>query len=561
MSESEAPVREGDVIAGKYRVERVLGKGGMGVVVAAMHVELEQRVALKFLLPEAAAHPDVAARFAREARAAARIHSEHVARVIDVGTLPTGAPYMVMEYMDGEDLEHVLARVGPLPFDAATSYVLQACEALAEAHVLGIIHRDLKPANLFLARRRNGDPIVKVLDFGISKSTQSTTGAQLTKTSSIMGSPLYMSPEQMTSAKSVDVRSDVWALGALLYELLAGRPPFLAETMPELIAAILQAPPDPIRAHRADVPPALEAVIHRCLEKSRALRFANVAELARALVPFGPARSEVSVERISHVLGDGSAAAASLGTAATAHAAMAPTAIPRTVDDPAVVGTTAYVPPGPLPPPVAAPPAPLRPIDPWPEREVTERMPPGEAVALRLKPLVGGSTTAQPVSSTPSSAESAAAGVPRKGGLARGLVAAGLVFVIGSGVAAYRVFGSGPVPVPAIPPPPDTPSTEAWTVVPPPPVPPSYASATKEARDAASTPPPVVHHPPALPLPQFDRDAAAVALGRVSLEGCNAPGGPTGPGHVSISFMPSGAVESVSADQPPNCSRLQLERT
>ena len=166
MSErrAEAPVREGEVIAGKYRVERVLGVGGMGVVVAATHLELEQRVALKFLLPDAAANADVAARFGREARAAARIHSEHVARVIDVGTLPTGAPYMVMEYMEGEDLERVLARSGPLPIDVATGYVLQACEAIAEAHALGIVHRDLKPANLFLAKRRSGGPIVKVLD-------------------------------------------------------------------------------------------------------------------------------------------------------------------------------------------------------------------------------------------------------------------------------------------------------------------------------------------------------------------------------------------------------------
>jgi len=300
--DSASPVREGDVIDGKYRVERILGMGGMGVVVAATHVELEQRVALKFLLPQAASHPDVAARFAREARAAAKIKCEHVARVIDVAKLPDGAPYMVMEFMDGEDLEHVLTRCGPMPVDVACTYILQATEAIAEAHALGIVHRDLKPANLFLANRPNGDPIVKVLDFGISKSTLSSSQAQLTRTSSIMGSPLYMSPEQMTSAKSVDTRSDIWALGVVLYELLTRSTPFPADTMPELVAAILQRTQDPVRHTRPDVAPELEAVINRCLEKNPAGRFPNVAEFAAAIAPFGRPGSELSVQRITHVL-------------------------------------------------------------------------------------------------------------------------------------------------------------------------------------------------------------------------------------------------------------------
>jgi eukaryotic-like serine/threonine-protein kinase len=293
----------GEVLAGKYRVERVLGVGGMGVVVAAMHIDLEQRVALKFLLAEATSHPEVAARFAREAKAAAKIQSEHVAKVLDVSTLPNGSPYMVMEYMDGEDLEHVLARMGPMPVTVATSYVLQACEAIAEAHSVGIVHRDLKPSNLFLARRSSGDPIVKVLDLGISKQTMTASQANLTRTSSILGSPLYMSPEQMASAKTVDTRSDIWALGVVFYELLAKRAPFPAETMPELVAAVLQRQPDFIGQLRPDVPPGLAAAIHRCLEKTPAGRFQNVAELAAAIAPFGPARSDVSVERISHVLG------------------------------------------------------------------------------------------------------------------------------------------------------------------------------------------------------------------------------------------------------------------
>ena len=297
-----ALINEGDIVAGKYRVERILGTGGMGFVVAAIHVALDQRVALKFLLPTAASRPDTAARFAREARAAAKLRSEHVAKVLDVGALPDGAPFIVMEYLEGEDLDHVFRRSGPQPIEATVGYILEACEAVAESHALGIVHRDLKPANLFLATSPHGASTVKVLDFGISKSTMGET-ASLTKTSAIMGSPLYMSPEQLTSAKSVDARSDIWALGVVLYQLLSGRMPFEADTMPELVALILQRPVDPLRAFRSDIPPGLESVIAHCLEKELPRRFTDIGELAEALVPFGPPRGAVSLERISHVLG------------------------------------------------------------------------------------------------------------------------------------------------------------------------------------------------------------------------------------------------------------------
>lgn len=300
----ESPVREGEVIADKYRVERVLGVGGMGVVVAAMHLELEERVALKFLLPAAAQNPAIAARFAQEARAAAKIKSEHVARVIDVGKLAGGAPFMVLEYLDGEDLERVLLAHGPLPVAPAVGYVLQASEAIAEAHARGIVHRDLKPANLFLARRPNGPPIVKVLDFGISKAAASTSAAQLTKTSSVLGSPFYMSPEQMSAAKSVDPRADIWALGVVLYELLSGKRPFEGGSMPELVASILQSAPAPVRSLRPDLPPALAAAIMRCLEKDPSQRFGDVYQLALALAPFAPETSATSLARIAHVLVD-----------------------------------------------------------------------------------------------------------------------------------------------------------------------------------------------------------------------------------------------------------------
>src|SRR5580700_8244830 len=186
------PVQEGEILDGKYRVDRVLGVGGMGIVVAATHVHLNTRVAIKFLLPAAMGNAQVIERFAREARAAVQIQSEHVARVTDVGSLPTGSPYMVMEYLEGGDLADTLAQSGPMPVAQAVGFVLQACEAIAEAHSLGIVHRDLKPANLFLARRTGRDAVVKVLDFGISKTLDTQSGMSLTGTSSIMGSPLYM---------------------------------------------------------------------------------------------------------------------------------------------------------------------------------------------------------------------------------------------------------------------------------------------------------------------------------------------------------------------------------
>ena len=299
---SDAPVKEGDVLAGKYRIERVLGVGGMGVVVAATHLQLDQKVALKFLLPDAMANPDVVARFAREARAAAKIQSEHVARVIDVGTLETGSPYMVMEYLQGRDLADVLQERKVLSAEEAVGFVLQACEAIAEAHAANIVHRDLKPANLFLAERADKRSIVKVLDFGISKSTGKAEEAALTKTSSIMGSPLYMSPEQMVSSKSVDARCDLWALGIILYELVTGSPPFVAETVTEIIAQILQLAPKPPHEVNA-VNPELSKIILRCLEKDPAKRYQNVGELADALSPFAPKAQRNTAERISRVLG------------------------------------------------------------------------------------------------------------------------------------------------------------------------------------------------------------------------------------------------------------------
>ena len=301
-SPETAPVREGDVLDGKYRVERVLGIGGMGVVVAATHVQLQTRVALKFLLSSVLDNAQVVHRFAREARAAVQIQSEHVARVIDVGTLPTGSPYMVMEYLEGGDLSEALAKGGAMPVARAVGYLLQACEAIAEAHALGIVHRDLKPANLFLARRAGRDAIVKVLDFGISKTNETATSG-LTQTSHVMGSPQYMSPEQMMSSKNVDARADVWALGVILFEMVTGEPPFVAETMAEIVYMVTQRDAPSLLAKRPELPSGLGAAVARALARDPAQRYADVAKLAAAIAPFGPPRSEISIERIARVLG------------------------------------------------------------------------------------------------------------------------------------------------------------------------------------------------------------------------------------------------------------------
>ena len=301
-----APIREGEILAGKYRVERVLAQGGMGIVVAAIHQQLDQRVALKFMLPKDAPKEADFGRFMREAKAAVRLRSEHVAKVLDVGTAETGSPYIVMEYLDGRDLDVILQEHGPLPVELAVTYVLQACEAVAEAHALGIVHRDLKPANLFLTRQADETEIVKVLDFGISKQILPDgplhSNPSLTKTTDVFGSPTYMSPEQLKASKDVDARSDVWSLGVILFELLAGKPPFGGNTVAEIFGAILHQPAPRLRDQRKDAPPELESVILRCLDKDPSTRVQNVADLAEALLPFGSDAARDSAARVSRVL-------------------------------------------------------------------------------------------------------------------------------------------------------------------------------------------------------------------------------------------------------------------
>jgi len=295
----DAGVQPGDVLVGKYRVERMLGRGGMGVVVAAHHLQLDEKVALKFLLPETIQDARAVARFLREARATVKIKGEHVARVLDVGQLESGSPYIVMEYLEGVDLAGWLKQRGPLPIALAVDFVLQACEAVADAHAVGIVHRDLKPANLFCVERSDGQLSIKVLDFGISKvTTPGAPGHDMTGTTALVGTPFYMSPEQMQASKSVDARTDIWALGVILFELVTGRPPFDGQTLTELAIRVANEPAPPARALRSDVPLGLEEIIATCLTKARDGRYPSIAELAIALKDFGSKNARLSVERV-----------------------------------------------------------------------------------------------------------------------------------------------------------------------------------------------------------------------------------------------------------------------
>jgi serine/threonine-protein kinase len=270
----------GGVIGGRFRIDDILGVGGMGIVVAATHLDLRNRVAIKLMRDELLDSPAIIERFMREARAVVQLHTDHVCKVLDVARLTTGAPYIVMELLQGIDLARTIVS-RPLAMTIAVEYVMQACIALAEAHAAGIVHRDLKPANLFVTRRPDGRPLIKVLDFGIAKPGPGSD-AGLTHTRVMLGSPGYMSPEQLESPRDVDARSDIWALGVTLYQLLSARLPFSAPSQTEVAIKIAGEPPAPI-----DLDPALGAIIGRCLEKLPDRRYPDVRALVADLIPFG----------------------------------------------------------------------------------------------------------------------------------------------------------------------------------------------------------------------------------------------------------------------------------
>lgn len=291
----------GTIVGEKYRVERYVGDGGMGQVVAARHLVLNELFAIKFMHQKDLSNPQAATRFIREAQAVVKLkNNEHVARVHDVGKHDTGDLYIVMELLVGQDLGDVLKNRGTLPIHEACSYVLQACNALIEAHDLGIIHRDLKPANLFLTHRKDGSPCIKVLDFGISKilsNADQASDIDMTGTREMMGSPLYMSPEQAKSSRDVDARTDIWALGAILYKLLTGKAPFMGQSMAEISFALLESTSvRPASEIRRDIPAQLDACILRCLEKNIHRRYRRIEDLMVALTPFASPQSKRLVD-------------------------------------------------------------------------------------------------------------------------------------------------------------------------------------------------------------------------------------------------------------------------
>jgi serine/threonine-protein kinase len=288
----------GDVLRGKYRLEHVLGRGGMGTVHLATHVVIGQRVAIKIVNfrdggagsrgphVKTSEKGHVVARFLREARAASLLASEHVVRILDVDATEDGDPFMVMELLQGTDLGALLTRGGRLPLSEAVGYVLQACEALAEAHAAGIVHRDLKPSNLFRTETARGEARIKLLDFGISKLAEPGDDLSLTETNAVVGSPLFMSPEQLLSSRDVDHRTDIWSLGVTLYQLLSGALPFEASTATGLGAQIAATDPRPLADTLPEVPRELEQAVMRCLARAKQSRFDDVVALARAIAPF-----------------------------------------------------------------------------------------------------------------------------------------------------------------------------------------------------------------------------------------------------------------------------------
>jgi serine/threonine protein kinase len=296
----------GTVVADKYVIDRLIGVGGMGAVLSATRRWDGARVAVKVMLAEEAQHGDSTRRFFREARAAGVIDSPHVAKLLDFGRLNTGVPFMVLELLSGCALDRTIRERAPMPIPEAVDLLLQACEGIAEAHARGIVHRDIKPSNLFVTTGTDGAPLLKVLDFGISKATMKLDAGNdapsLTETNATLGSPQYMSPEQLRSSKDVDSRTDVWSLGLILFKLLTGRPAFDADNVGAHFAMILADPPAALRSQRPEAPAELEEVILMCLRKKVDERWQDLGQLARALAPFGPPGASQKADRVAAIL-------------------------------------------------------------------------------------------------------------------------------------------------------------------------------------------------------------------------------------------------------------------
>ena len=337
----------GDLIGSRFRLDAEIGRGAMGVVYRARDPS-NRPVAIKVLLPESVDAPDAVERFTNEARAARVLTSEHTVRVFDTGTLDSSLPYIVMELLEGMDVATILEQRAPLPIAEACSVVIEACDALAEAHAHGIVHRDLKPANLFAARGPDGRTRIKVLDFGISKVFAQNRQVALTSTGTILGTPHYIAPEQLRSSKGADPRADMWSLGVILYEALSGKMPFDGTSFGMLFSQIVSKEPEPLGSVRSDVPAGLAEIVHRCLKKNRDERYPDVTALASALSAFAS-----PVQRPAHAprqgkLGGTLLMSSPMPSVTAAQVSMALTPPPAPLATPTV---PAYPPPVPPPPP------------------------------------------------------------------------------------------------------------------------------------------------------------------------------------------------------------------
>ncbi len=290
-ADAPMPVGPGATVADRWRVVRELGRGAAGAVFEARD-PAGVRAAVKVLLPEWRSHEEIVERFVREARVLMRLQGPHVGKLLDVGNLDAthGAlPYLALEYLEGTDLGRLIETQGRVPYRQALAWCADACEGIAEAHALGVVHRDVKPSNVFLADGAAGSaPVVKVIDFGIAAAESAGAGSKITAMGTVIGSPAYMSPEQMMASGDVDARADVWSMGVLLYELLAGDTPFRGRDHLSVFANVMTKPPLPLRAHlKEGVPASIERVILRCLRRPREERYPTMTALAGDLRSVG----------------------------------------------------------------------------------------------------------------------------------------------------------------------------------------------------------------------------------------------------------------------------------